>query len=198
MLVSGRVERQNLPNPACNPLKSISRIVCEIFPGWRQNSGKIEVRPGLESRAVLEQGEKGEGWPTPGEHGQPQLLLENILQPELHDPRVHGSCADLAESCWRRDCKSRRIHELWVIEEVECFRAEDQCLPLGDVSSLHQGNVEIKVAWTKQDSDAGVAPTGSIPDRGSKTTGSERAGVNVARAAADSAQPGFNPSRSGG
>ena len=60
MLVAGRVYRQYLPNPACNPLKPISRIVCEIFPGWRQNSGKIEVRPGLESRTGLEQaGEEG-------------------------------------------------------------------------------------------------------------------------------------------
>lgn len=137
------------------------------------------------------------GWPQRSSRGQLEnAKLENQLQAELNHAGIHTRAGNLAERGRidiRQSWKSKiRLVELRVIEQVEELSPELQRGPLGDRSHLLHCDVEVELAWTQDDSRAGIAEPGS----GGVAEGNygRRAESRIVEIVA---QPGLGASRAG-
>jgi hypothetical protein len=146
----------------------------------------------------------------------PRAPLEQELQTQLNDPRVHAGFGDRAPAGNQRLRQERRrparpgsrcdAVELRMVQQVEELRAELQMVTFRDIELLGQRGIEVELARPRQDADTGVSEQSSATracglggysnairhDRGS---GTEGAGIEIAGASAVPSQPGFDTTR---
>jgi hypothetical protein len=137
----------------------------------------------------------------PVKPGLLNVRLEAVFQCELDHARIHVGGRDLSEGA-RPDVgkgiRGRRavirIGELRMVEGIEEFGTELDCMVLYDSDPFQNGNIPVELPGAINNADSRIAIPRSISDSGRRA---KRSLVEVARAATGAAQPLFGVTRCG-